>query len=175
VPIALEERPQLLVWDARQHRGPRDLVPVQIYRLNVFLITLPPLRERGGDVELLAEQCLDELNAASGTAKHFTRACLERLRRHSWPGNVRELNNVIERAFIMADEEVGVESLPLGVSEAAPASSIVMRVGAPIAEMERRFILATLGQCDGDKKKAAAVLEISLKTLYNRLNEYKPG
>jgi len=145
------------------------------YRLNVFPIALPPLRERGQDVELLAEQCLGELNAASGTAKHFTRACLERLRRHSWPGNVRELNNVIERAFIMAEEEVGVESLPLGVSEAVPASSIVMQVGAPIAEMERRFILATLDQCEGDKKKAADVLKISLKTLYNRLNEYKPA
>jgi two-component system response regulator AtoC len=59
------------------------------YRLNVFPIALPPLRERGDDIELLAEQCLAELNEASGTAKHFTRACLERLRRHGWPGNVR--------------------------------------------------------------------------------------
>jgi len=70
---------------------------------------------------------------------------------------------------------VGIDSLPLGVTETVPASSVVMRVGTPIAEMERRLILATLDQCDGDKKKAAAVLEISLKTLYNRLNEYKPG
>jgi two-component system, NtrC family, response regulator AtoC len=145
------------------------------YRLNVFPITLPPLRERGEDVELLAEQCLSELNAVSGTAKHFTRACLERLRRHSWPGNVRELKNVIERAFILAEEDVGVDSLPLGVTEVVPASSVVMRVGTPIAEMERRLILATLDQCEGDKKKAADVLKISLKTLYNRLNEYKPG
>jgi two-component system, NtrC family, response regulator AtoC len=145
------------------------------YRLNVFPITLSPLRERGEDVELLAEQCLSELNAASGTAKHFTRACLERLRLHSWPGNVRELKNVIERAFILAEEDVGVDSLPLGVAEVMPASSVLMRVGTPIAEMERRLILATLDQCEGDKKKAADVLGISLKTLYNRLNEYKPG
>ena len=144
------------------------------YRLNVFPIALPPLRERGEDVELLAEQCLSELNAASGTAKHFTRACLERLRRHSWPGNVRELKNVIQRAFILAEEDVGVDSLPLGVTELVPASSLVMQVGTPIAEMERRLILATLDQCEGDKKKAADVLKISLKTLYNRLNEYKP-
>jgi DNA-binding NtrC family response regulator len=146
-----------------------------LYRLNVFPIALPPLRERGHDVELLAEQCLSELNAASGTAKRFTPECLEGLRRHSWPGNVRELKNAIERAFILAEEDVGVDSLPLGVTEAAPASSVVMQVGAPIAEMQRRFILATLDQCDGDKKKAAKVLKISLKTLYNRLNEYKPG
>jgi len=145
------------------------------YRLNVFPIALPPLRERGEDVELLAEQCLGELNQASGTAKRFTRACLERLRRHSWPGNVRELKNVIQRAFILAEEDVGVDSLPLGVTEVAPASSVVMRVGTPIAEMERRLILATLDQCEGDKKRAADVLKISLKTLYNRLNEYKPG
>jgi DNA-binding NtrC family response regulator len=145
------------------------------YRLNVFPIALPPLRERGGDVELLADQCLSELNAAAGTAKHFTRACLERLRRHGWPGNVRELKNVIQRAFILAEEDVGVDSLPLGVTEFAPASSVVMQVGTPIAEMERRLILATLDQCEGDKKRAADVLKISLKTLYNRLNEYKPG
>jgi DNA-binding NtrC family response regulator len=145
------------------------------YRLNVFPIALPPLRERGEDVELLAEQCLSKLNEASGTAKRFTRACLERLRRHGWPGNVRELNNVVQRAFILAEEDVGVDSLPLGVTEAVPASSVVMRVGTPIAEMERRLILATLDQCEGDKKKAAEVLKISLKTLYNRLNEYKPG
>ena len=144
------------------------------YRLNVFPIALPPLRERGGDVELLAEQCLSELNAAAGTAKHFTRACLERLRRHGWPGNVRELKNVIQRAFILAEEDVGVDSLPLGVTEFVPASSVVMQVGTPIAEMERRLILATLDQCEGDKKRAAEVLKISLKTLYNRLNEYKP-
>jgi two-component system, NtrC family, response regulator AtoC len=65
------------------------------YRLNVFPIALPALRERGDDIELLADQCLSDLNEASGTAKHFTRACIERLRRHSWPGNVRELKNVI--------------------------------------------------------------------------------
>ena len=144
------------------------------YRLNVFPIQLPPLRERGDDVELLAESVLADLNRAAGTAKHFTRACLERLHRHNWPGNVRELQNVIRRAFILAEGDVGVDSLPLGVSVETAAASLVTRVGTPIAEMERRLILATVEQCDGDKKKAADVLKISLKTLYNRLNEYKP-
>jgi two-component system, NtrC family, response regulator AtoC len=143
------------------------------YRLNVFPIQLPPLRERGDDVELLAEKFLAELNQSAGTAKHFTRACLERLHRHSWPGNVRELQNVVRRAFILAEEDVGVDSLPLEVTEEVAAASLVMRVGTPIAEMERRLILATLEGCDGDKKKASEVLKISLKTLYNRLNEYK--
>ena len=144
-----------------------------LYRLNVFRIQVPPLRVRGDDVELLAEQFLSELNAAEGTAKRFTSACLERLRRHSWPGNVRELKNVIQRAFILAEEDVGVDSLPLGVTEEVAASSLVMRVGTPIAEMERRLILATLDQFEGDKKKVADVLKISMKTLYNRLREYK--
>ena len=144
------------------------------YRLNVFPIVLPPLRERGSDVDLLAEQCLSELNAAAGTDKHFTRACLERLRRHGWPGNVRELRNVVQRAFILAEGDVGVDSLPLGVTEVLPAASVVMQLGTPIAEMERRLILATVDHCEGDKRKAAQVLKISLKTLYNRLSEYKP-
>jgi two-component system response regulator AtoC len=143
------------------------------YRLNVFPIHIPPLRERGDDIDLLAEKFLAELNLAEGTSKHFTRACLERLHRHSWPGNVRELQNVIKRAFILAEEDVGVDSLPLGVKEEVPAASLVTRVGTPIAEMERRFILATLEHCEGNKKKAADILKISLKTLYNRLNEYK--
>ena len=143
------------------------------YRLNVFPILLPPLRERGDDVELLAEKFLSELNQAEGTAKHFTRACLERLRRHSWPGNVRELQNVVRRAFILAEADVGVDSLPLGVTEELAAASLVTRLGTSIAEAERRLILATLEHCDGNKRKAADVLKVSLKTLYSRLNEYQ--
>jgi two-component system, NtrC family, response regulator HydG len=144
------------------------------YRLNVFPIHVPPLRERGDDVELLAEKFLSELNLEEGTSKRFTRACLERLRRHSWPGNVRELQNVVRRAFILAEgAEVGVDSLPLGVAEGLSATTLLTRVGTTIAEAERRLILATLDHCDGDKKKAADILKISLKTLYNRMNEYK--
>ena len=145
------------------------------YRLNVFPIELPPLRARGDDVELLAEQFLSELNQAEGTAKHFTRACLERLSQHRWPGNVRELQNVVRRAFILAGEDVGVDSLPLGVTtEGLAPGSFVTQLGTSLAEAQRRLVLATVEHCDGDKKKAAAVLKISLKTLYTRLNEYKP-
>ena len=84
-----------------------------LYRLNVFPLMLPPLRERGEDVVLLADAFLGDLNVAEGTAKKFTAACLERLRRHAWPGNVRELRNVVHRAFILAEENVGVDCLPL--------------------------------------------------------------
>jgi DNA-binding NtrC family response regulator len=144
--------------------------------LNVFPIELPPLRDRGDDIELLADHFLAQLNSAGGTAKHFTRACLERLRRHNWPGNVRELRNVIERAFILAENDVGVDSLPLGVNEEVVANAgLLLRIGASLAEMERRLVLATIDHFDGDKRRAAEVLKISLKTLYNRLNEYGPG
>jgi len=148
-----------------------------LYRLNVFHIRIPPLRERRDDVELLAEEFLKELNAAEGTAKRFTRACLDRLRQHHWPGNVRELKNVVQRAFILAEEDVGVDSLSLEVTEEqdapAPTSSLMIPVGIPMAEMERRLILATLEQFEGNKLKVADILGISVKTLYNRLREYK--
>ena len=78
----------------------------------------------------------------------------------------------MQRAFILAEEHIGLDSLPLGVQESA-SSSLSLKVGTSLGEAERRLILATLEECDGDKKKAAEILGISLKTLYNRLNEYK--
>ena len=146
-----------------------------LYRLNVLPVELPALRERREDIELLAEHFLDQLNKEGGTAKHFTSAALLRLRTHSWPGNVRELRNVIQRAYILAEEDIGIETLPLGVSEDVPSSGLVVKVGTSIAEAERRLVLATLEHFEGDKKKTAAVLKISLKTLYNRLNIYHAG
>src|SRR5439155_1547405 len=84
-----------------------------LYRLSVFPIRLPALRERAGDVELLAGAFLAEFNAAEGTRKGISRAALELLRGHSWPGNVRELKNAVHRAFILADEEISPGHLPL--------------------------------------------------------------
>ena len=147
------------------------------YRLNVFPIVLPPLRERDYDVELLANHFLAELNRAEGVDKQLTRSALTRLREHGWPGNVRELRNVVQRAFIVAEDVIGAEALPLKSPIAAapavvPDQALVIHPGTPIAEVERRLILATLEQCDHDKTKTAEALGISLKTLYNRLNEY---
>jgi DNA-binding NtrC family response regulator len=146
-----------------------------LYRLNVFPVSLPPLRERGDDLVLLAEDFLAGLNKESeAPPKAFTRAALARLRAHSWPGNVRELRNVVQRAYILAANDVDVDSLPLGgVSEDRSGTSLVVRVGTTIEEAEKRLILATLEHCAGDKKKAAEILGISLKTLYNRLNVYR--
>jgi DNA-binding NtrC family response regulator len=143
-----------------------------LYRLNVFPIHLPPLRDRREDVELLAEHFLALLNKEHDSSKEFTRPALNRLRSHNWPGNVRELKNLVHRAYILAEEHIGLDSLPLGVQENA-GSSLNVKVGTSLGEAERRLILATLEDCEGDKKKAAEVLGISLKTLYNRLNEYK--
>jgi len=153
-----------------------------LYRLSVFPIRLPALRERAGDVELLAGAFLAEFNAAEGTRKGISRAALELLRGHSWPGNVRELKNAVHRAFILADEEISPGHLPLlraqitngpQAEEPGAGGMVQLRVGCPLAEAERRLILATLHEHGGNKEKTAKALGISLKTLYNKLNRYK--
>ena len=144
-----------------------------LYRLNVFPIALPPLRERGDDIERLAEHFLGELNSAEGTTKRLTPAGRERLRRHDWPGNLRELKNALQRGFLLADEGQDVELIvETGVVE-TPSANLLMPVATSIAEAERLLILANLDKFDGDKKKVAAALQISLNTLYSRLSEYK--
>lgn len=146
-----------------------------LYRLKVFPLHLPPLRQRGDDVGLLAQHFLALLNKAEGTAKAFTRPALQRLHSHGWPGNVRELKNLVHRTFILADDEIGIDCLPaeIGGTESASGTSLHVKVGISLAEADRRLILATLDECAGDKKKAAEVLGISLKTLYNRLKVYQ--
>ena len=129
---------------------------------------------------MLAEHFLDQLNRDEGTQKRFSPGARASLVAHTWPGNVRELKNEIQRAFIMSDEIVELSTLaaseaqppPPGVNAGDPGPSQSFRIGTPLAEVERRLILATLEYCSGDKRKAAAMLGISLKTLYNRLNLY---
>ena len=106
-----------------------------LYRLNVLPIEVPPLRERGDDVERLAQHFLDEFNKEGDTQKRFTSTALDRLRAHSWPGNVRELRNVIHRAYILAESDIGPDTLPLGtVGEAPRSDGLVLSVGTSIAE-----------------------------------------
>jgi DNA-binding NtrC family response regulator len=142
-----------------------------LYRLNVIGIQVPPLRERGDDVVLLAEHFLAELNAAAGLRRRFTEGSLDRLREHAWPGNVRELKNVVERAYVLTDGELDVEVA--SAPEPDPTSAPHNGVGSSLGESERQLILATLDHFSGDKRKAAAMLKISLNTLYSRLREYK--
>jgi DNA-binding NtrC family response regulator len=150
-----------------------------LYRLRVFPLELPPLRDREDDIDLLANHFLAELNQAEGTRKTFSRECLAQMRAYSWPGNVRELKNLVHQAFILADDEIGITCLPPQIkgsnrieSADSMSSGLRLSVGMSIAEADRRLILATLDELGGNKKKAAEVLGISLKTLYNRLNEY---
>jgi DNA-binding NtrC family response regulator len=145
------------------------------HRLNVFPIQLPPLRERGVDMEQLALFFLDEQNIAEGTRKTFSRDALVRLYQHHWPGNVRELRNYVQRAYIMADQVVAGEISPMTAEAAKPeddATIITIHVGTPLAEVERRVTLATLAYCGQVKRKAAQILGVSLKTLYNRIEAY---
>jgi len=143
------------------------------HRLNVFPIRLPPMRERGSDIEQLAQYFLDELNRIEGTHKAFSREALARLYQHGWPGNVRELKNYVQRAYILADDQIECD---LGAPEPAPKSddstTITIRVGTPLEEVERRVTMATLAYCGHVKRKAAEILGVSLKTLYNRLEAY---
>jgi DNA-binding NtrC family response regulator len=146
-----------------------------LYRLRVFQLHLPPLRERGEDVVLLANQFLEDINKAESSEKTFSPALLDRLRAYDWPGNVRELKNVVHRAFIMADDVIDLNCLPpeLGRKKQTSGPFFQVRVGSKVSEVERSLILATLDQCGGTKERAAEMLGISLKTLYNRLREYE--
>src|SRR5688500_14706448 len=142
------------------------------HRLNVFPIAMPPLRERGNDIELLAQHFLDHLNKQESGSKSFAPATLAALYAHAWPGNVRELKNYVQRAFILADDVIEADLAPASVTAPESASLLTVRVGSTLEEVSRRLIEATLAEC-GSKRKAADMLGISLKTLYNRLAAYK--
>jgi two-component system, NtrC family, response regulator AtoC len=148
-----------------------------LYRLCVFPIHLPPLRERGDDVELLAEHFLLEINRKEGTEKRWDDAALAQLRQHPWPGNVRELKNVLQRAFILAEDRITTDCLPvevrLGEETTVAGPYLQVRIGSKLADVERRLIVATLDDLGGKKKEAAQALGVSLKTLYNRLKAYE--
>lgn len=155
-----------------------------MYRLAVFPLHMPPLRERPGDVPLLAEHFLGVLNRSGDTAKKFSPAFCEALCSYRWSGNVRELKNMIERSFILADELLDIElALSLATDlNTHPAHSLGSPVpvrpglhvplGSRLDEAERSLIEVTLDYCEGDKRRTAAVLGCSLKTLYNKLNSY---
>lgn len=176
---------QVLETDVRvlaaSNRNPMDAVNAGklrkdlLYRLQVFPLYVPPLRERAEDIELLSEHFLGELNKNSSTHKAFTPAAIERLKRYGWPGNVRELWNVVQRAFIMSDGEwitqVGLSAEPTLNSEPT-GRSFQVSVGDRIDAVEKRLIVATV-QHTQTKEAAAEILGISVKTLYNRLRAYE--
>ncbi len=149
------------------------------FRLAVFPIAIPPLRERGDDVRVLALHFLDELNRDNQTHLVFSEEQLSKLCEYAWPGNVRELRHTIHRAFIMTDADSEQIQLPKDFSSPfsrnpEPVLSPEL-LGHTIDEVERKLITLTLDHCEGNKAKAAEVLGISLKTLYNRINKYGDG
>ncbi|MHB8471621.1 MAG: sigma-54-dependent transcriptional regulator [Gammaproteobacteria bacterium] len=148
------------------------------FRLSGFPITVPPLRERNGDIELLARHFLSLLNREYGTRKTLSAAASQRLQNHTWPGNVRELRNAIERAYVVSSaQEIGekdiadLENMWSQAASEAPAFT----VGSTLEDVERELIYAALRYFGGNKQRAAQSLGISLKTVYNRLNKYADG
>ena len=181
----IDELPTDVRIIAAANRGPLEAVAKGqlredlLYRLAVFPITVPALRDRGDDVVLLANRFLADLNARDRLNKRFSAETRATLNQHIWPGNVRELKNCVERAFILADEIV--ELAPLIAKGAVPqrpatvnanSDRLEIKVGARIDEVERSLIEVTLLHYRGNKRRAADTLGCSLKTLYNKLHAY---
>jgi DNA-binding NtrC family response regulator len=167
---------------AATNRDPQEAVDAGMmrtdlfYRLAVFPIEVPTLRERGEDIELLANLFLGQLNKEENAAKIFSKASRRFLMEYHWPGNVRELKNVVHRAFILADKELDLTTAMGPVKPIAPVVTgdcVTLQLGSRLADAEQKLICATLGHCGGNKTRTAEVLGVSLKTLYNRLNEYE--
>lgn len=145
-----------------------------MYRINTFEIRLPPLRERSSDIAELARHLLKRFRADAATRPElFTAAALEHLCRHRWPGNIRELANALERAAILCDAlPIDVLHLPTWLVGAAPtAQPKDWFAGKSLRELEIAAIDAALERHHGNKIATAEELGISVKTLYNRLNE----
>jgi DNA-binding NtrC family response regulator len=158
------------------------LRPDLYYRLNVFNISMPPLREHLEDVPAMAEAMLDEMNRKHGRkVSGVAPSMLDRMMAHDWPGNGRELRNTVERAVILCPDGAPLDAghLPPGFgkaqtlgAQAFDASVVAVRVGSTVDEAERLLILRTLEATGQNKTRAAEILGVSLKTLHNKLKEY---
>ena len=165
------------------------------YRLSVFPISLPPLRERVEDIHLLVVHFLDRYKEKTGRfVSGISKEAMRALVNYDWPGNVRELENAIERAVIIASgRQIELEDLPQAISrsafeanaqakqERARASregrsvGIEIELPASMDEIEKQVIEATLDYADGDKSRASRLLNIGRKTLYRKLEQYGQG
>jgi DNA-binding NtrC family response regulator len=145
------------------------------FRLHVFTIVLPPLRERREDVPLLVHHFIEKFNGETGKrVQGVTPAALATLQGYAWPGNIRELRNSLERAMILVDGDViGEEHLPPDLQASRPeATTLRVPLGIPMDKVEKEYILASLQKNGGNKARTAEILGISEKTLYNKLNRY---
>ncbi len=157
------------------------------FRLNVIALRIPPLRERPDDILPLAEHFSQRYAAANGLPQRpFAPQVRAALLTHAWPGNVRELENAIHRAVLLAGEdEIAMDAIELmpalvapAVGTAAPimvanAAPVTALVGRTVGAVERELILETLGHCLGNRTRAAEILGISIRTLRNKLHEYR--
>jgi DNA-binding NtrC family response regulator len=152
------------------------------YRLNVFNIHMPPLREHMEDLPAMAESMLNEMNQKHGRkVSGVGPAILERMMSYDWPGNARELRNTIERAVILCPDGAPLDEAHLPpsfgkaqvpVMHAFDEGVVMVRVGTTVDEAERMLILRTLNAAGQNKTRAAEILGVSLKTLHNKLKEY---
>jgi transcriptional regulator with PAS, ATPase and Fis domain len=149
------------------------------FRLNVFHINLPPLRDHKEDIPLLVEYILRDINVKhSKSVKGVGADVMDIFMSHTWPGNIRELRNVLERSTIMCERDLITRAcLPgeFGKTQAKSPSdlgAIKFPIGTTVDAMERELILQTLAATGNNKTRAAELLGISLKTLHNKLKEY---
>ncbi len=145
------------------------------FRLHVFTIQLPPLKERREDIPLLVHHFIEKFNGETG--KHVQGVAppaLAILQSYPWPGNIRELRNTVERAMILVDGDViGEEQLPPDMLPTRSESAFLrVPLGATLDRVEKEYIIASLQRNGGNKARSAEVLGISEKTLYNKLNRY---
>src|ERR1700690_2226183 len=150
------------------------------YRLNVFNIHMPPLRDHKEDVPELVQALLADMNEKHGRkVAGVSEAALNAFQNYSWPGNVREMRNTLERAIIVCDGAVvETKHLPPAFgqsslrSQAEDSDTVRLGVGTTVEEAEKLLILKTLESTNNNKTRAAEILAISLKTLHNKLKEY---
>jgi len=154
------------------------------YRLNVFHVQLPPLRERLQDIPAIAQALLVHLNQKHGCrVTGLSPDVLDWCSRAQWPGNVRELRNTLERAVIVAGEgEIQLSHLPgmgaprpvvAAISQTVPADVLQMRVGRSMNEVEEAYLRLTLKHANNNKRRAAEMLGLCLRTLHNKLRTYE--
>ncbi len=145
------------------------------YRLNVVRLEVPPLRERKEDIYLLITEFLNQFNQENG--KHiegFSNEARNKIVSYDWPGNIRELRNCVESAVVMCRGNViEASDLPLNIQKVSSDSSVEIPIGSTMAAAEKAMILATIAHCNGNKSKAADVLDIGRKTLLRKLQDYE--